>query len=681
MKNFKIIFLLLCLNTGLVTGCSDYLDIVPDNIVTEADVFGSRQNVEKFLKTCYGYLPSVVRPFHDPNWIASRSDEIWFYPDGGQFPPLGTGDTPMGLAIMNGGQNATNPYVDYWDGGRAGKFLWGGIRECNVFLENVEENRAIPDIKEEERVWWIGEVKFLKAYYHFYLMHLYGPIPIVRRNPPISASPEEVRVYREPIDDVVNYIVELIEEAEVSLTAAGSDKLMKDNNSAEYGGRITTSIAKAVKAKVLVWAASRLFNGNEFYSGFMDSRNRQLIPDGEPDVKKWDRAAKACREALDWIEEGQYHQLYGEGATSVPSGVAEETRMKYLLRYAVTDLFNREIIWPSTHPVNGFNGSGIQDNLWQMNLTRESMPTFMLMASSGTAVHCGSIGTTLNMAEMFYTRNGLPIEDDEEWQRYVGGMESRYNTRQVTDDGYHRNYLRTGAVTAQLNFLREPRFYAYVGFDGGIWEGAGRAENESFWVNKNSSLLGSGRNVPTGYYMKKVVHPDSYFSPAGTAYSVQSEPYSFPYMRLSELYLLYAEALNEAEGPNGPNSGDLFKYIDAVRTRAGLQGVKATWDQAASARKGRYSDQAGMRDIIRRERTVELCFEGKRGEDVRRWRIAHEEFSKPIRGWNGPYQTTNEGYYRVVNHYNRTYTLKDYLWPIKSSNIDVNRNLVQNPGW
>jgi hypothetical protein len=681
MKNFRIIFLVLCLNAGLVTSCADYLDIVPDSIVTVDDVFGSRDNAVKFLNTCYGYLPAVVRPFHDPNWIASRSDEIWYY-DGnwGQFPPLGYGDTPMGLAIMQGGQNTTNPYVDYWDGGRGGKFLWQGIRDCNTFLENVEENNVVPDMSEKERIWWIGEVKFLKAYYHFYLMHLYGPIPIIRRNPAISASPEEVRVYREPIDDVVNYIVELIEEAEGFLTEAESDKLMRDNNSYEYGGRITTSIAKAVKAKVLVWAASPLFNGNEFYIGFKDSRGKQLIPDGAPDIAKWVRAAAACKEAIEWAD--QYHELYDTRLTSVPGGalVSDATKRKYTLRYAVTEPFNREIIWPSTHPTTGFNGTGIQENLWQMNLARESMPTFLVMGS-GAANHCGSIGTTLNMAELFYTKNGLPIEDDKEWKEFAGGYESRYSTRLVNDDEYHQYYLRRGATTAQLNFNREPRFYAYVGFDGGIWEGVGQAEEGSFSVNKGSTLLSSGNNVPTGYYMKKVVNPESYFSPAGTAFTVQSIPYSFPYMRLSELYLLYAEALNESVAEGSAPPSDVYVYMNRVRERAGLNTVQAAWGQSICERPNLHLTNTGMREIIRRERAVELCFEGKRGEDQRRWRTAHTEFSKPIRGWNGPYQTTNEGYYRVVEHYSRTYTMKDYLWPIKSSNIDINNNLVQNPGW
>jgi hypothetical protein len=526
-------------------------------------------------------------------------------------------------------------------------------------------------------------VKFLKAYYHFYLMHLYGPIPIIRTNADMNASPDELRVFREPVEEVTEYIVDLLEEAEGHLKEVDSD-LYLQFFSWQYGGRITTSIAKAVKAKVLVWAASKLFNGNDFYHGFTDSRGKQLIPDGEPDPAKWTRAATACKEAIDWVTTEGGHALNTSAGSH--GDVSDATRLKYVLRYAVTEPFNPEIIWPSTHPTAGFSGWGGSgsSNLWQMNLARESMPSFYSVASGS---HTGSMGTTLNMVELFYTSNGLPIDEDDDWQRYVGGYEARYDTRQATaDDEYHRYYIGQGVTTAQLNFLREPRFYAYVGFDGGIWEGVGRPEANSFVVNKNTTTM--IENVATGYYMKKVVHPASVFTPAGSTYNIESIPYSFPYLRLADLYLLYAEALNEAEGP----SATVYEYIDRVRTRAGLKGVAATWTQAASMNKTKHTTQDGLRQIIRRERAVELCFEGKRGEDMRRWREAHNEFNSPIRGWNGitpsstvsrPADLTNSVYYLVTNHHERTvnYSVRDYLWPIKADDINVNNNLVQNPGW
>jgi hypothetical protein len=688
MKNFKIICIILCLNIGLFTNCSDYLDIIPDSIVTVDDAFGSNANANKFRETCYGYLPSTVRPFHDPNWIATRGDEFWYYPDSRNYPYNNGNDGDIhGLRVFYGFQNTNSPYLDYWNGGQAGIPLFRAIRECNIFLENIEEKNLVPDLYETERIWWIGEVKFLKAYYHFYLMHLYGPIPIIRRNPDMNATPEELRVYREPIDDVVNYIVELLDESAGHLGQVQSDERVK-GSSYSYGGRITKSIALAVKAKVLVWAASRLFNGNEFYTGFTDARGIQLIPDGAPDVSKWAKAAAACEEAVTWAE--RYHSLL-----TTFSGnhglVSPATAKKYTLRYAVTEPFNQEIIWPSTHPTTGFGGwgTGLQENLWQMNMAREAMPSFHATVSGS---HSGSIGTTLKMAEQFYTKNGLPIEDDDEWQRYVGGLEARYDTRVAEDDEYHRNYIKPGVTTAQLNFNREPRFYAYVGFDGGIWEGAGKTSEEDYYVvNKNAMTM--TENVPTGYYMKKVVHPQSNFAESGAAFTLNNIPYSFPYMRLSDLYLLYAEALNEsAESENASPDSKVFTYVDKVRNRAGLPGVKATWDQPASKRPGLYNTKVGMREIIRRERTVELCFEGKRGEDMRRWREAHIVFNEPIRGWNGisPYSTvtnptnlTNSVYYLVTTHHERSvnYSVRDYLWPLKADDINVNNNLKQNPEW
>jgi hypothetical protein len=668
------------------------MDIIPDGITTVDDAFSSRSNAEKFWATCYGYLPSVIRPFHDPVWIASKGDEFWYFPDQGAYPDLGTGgDTPHGLAIMQGGQDSNEPYLNYWDGGRSGTPMFRAIRECNIFLESVEEKNLVPDLFEEERIWWIGEVKFLKAYYHFYLMKLYGPIPIIRRNFEMNASPEEVRVFREPIDDVVDYIVELLDESIEHLSDADADFLVRGGKYV-YGGRITKSIAQAVKAQVLIWAASPLFNGNDFYSDFKDSRGIQLIPADNPDISKWKIAADACLEAIRTAESvtGSNHSLYTAYDGDDPTA-SEVTRLKYTLRQAVTKPFNDEIVWPCTYSTsNGWNGwGGGTQSLWQMNMERESMPAFESVGNN----HNGSMGTTLKMAEMFYTNNGLPIENDIVWQRRIGGLANKYDTRQSEDDGYHKYYIKQGIITAQLNFYREPRFYAYVGFDGGIWEGAGKLEDQSYVVDKNKSSMTG--NVITGYYMKKVVNPESVFNTgAGSAYSYSSVPYTFPYIRLSDLYLLYAEALNESVEADNAVPADVYTYVNKVRARAGLKSVQDTWsDPSICNNTTLHLSKRGMREIIRRERTIELCFEGKRAEDVRRWRTAHEEFNEPIRGWNGlgpsypltttPAQVANETYYLVKDHFVRPqgFGKKDYLWPIKAKNIDDNNNLVQNPGW
>lgn len=112
--------------------------------------------------------------------------------------------------IGRGEQNSNDPYQNYWDGLNGGTNLWTAIRDCNIFLENIDKPL---DLQQYERNRWIAEVKFLKAYYHYYLFMLYGPIPIMDNNISIDASAEEVRRYRDPVDDVVNYISNLLDDA------------------------------------------------------------------------------------------------------------------------------------------------------------------------------------------------------------------------------------------------------------------------------------------------------------------------------------------------------------------------------------------------------------------------------------------------------------------------------------
>jgi hypothetical protein len=138
---------------------------------------------------------------------------------------------------------------------------------------------------------------------------------------------------------------------------------------------------------------------------------------------------------------------------------------------------------------------------------------------------------------------------------------------------------------------------------------------------------------------------------------------------------LYAEALNEADGP-GP---EVYKYIDTVRARAGIPSVEDAWTNY-SRDPSKFKTQAGLREIIHRERLIEMAFEGKRFWDLRRWKEAAEELNEPITGWDIN-QSSPEGYYRERVIFNQTFSTKDYLWPINESELLGNYNLVQNPGW
>jgi hypothetical protein len=637
-KNLKVMIAAVCI---ICMSACNYLDLVPEGDPTIETAFANRVNTEKYLHTCYSYLPSPEnRMFSHPAMIGG--DELWWNQDKWTSPS----DNMWGIAIAQGYQGATDPYQNYWDGGRGGINLFQAIRDCNIFLENI--NRPY-DLPEYERTRWAAEAKFLKAYYHFFLMRLYGPIPIIRDNLPVSATPEEVRLYREPVGEVIDYIVELIDEAVEDLP-------LEINLMASEAGRITQPIARAIKAQALVWGASPLFNNDE-YTNFIDARNIQLIPSWDEAAvqAKWERAATALKEAIDAAHQAR-HALYRYQPPALTE-LSPETQMKFKLRLAISDKFNSEIIWPSTRSTYEYQ--------------HECVP---LLQSGNFNGGSSETGATLRMAELYYTKNGLPIDEDPNWD-YV----NRYQTQVAGSD--HRYYIGMNQITARLNFNREPRFYASLGHDRGIYEGSGQTEESNYFCLESrqsevSGIRSQGDHIVTGYYVKKIVHPQSAFaSPTSTSFNIVA--YSFPLIRLPDLFLMYAEALNEANGP----SDEVYKWIDTVRLRAGIPGVEESYSRAAEQYWNKPYSKDGLRDIIKRERLIELAFEGQRFWDLRRWKDAADHYNRPIRGWNYR-EDTAENYYTLITVWDkRVFTTRDYLWPLSTHAIVVNANLVQNPGW
>lgn len=629
MKRFNKALLLLCFCVG-TSSCADYLDIVPDDIATIEKVFNNRSSAEGFFFTCYGYLPNPTDVWTSPELMTG--DEYWWNID-----EPATVNKPV-ILLAKGEQNTNDPYLNYWDGAKDGDNLFVAIRDCNIFLENIDR---VPDLDDYERVRWIAEVKFLKAYYHYYLMTLYGPVPIVDKNLPVSASPEEVRVYREPVDAVVNYIVKTIDEAIPDLPLTIEDKTNE-------AGRITQAIAVALKAKALVWAASPLFNGNPDYKNFVDNKGRNLIAP-EYRVEKWKRAAAALKNAIDTCHLA-HHDLY---TFSSPGQISDTTVLKLTIRGAVTEKWNQEIIWGSTQDAN------LQKNC--------SPRLYLANIGNGSNI----TGVTFKIAEQFYTNNGIPIDEDPTWD-----YDNRFDM-QVVSEKYKLN-MEVGEITAKFNFDREPRFYANLGFDRGAFEGAGKIQDDDLHYiharkGESAGFRSIGEHHPTGYFAKKVIN---YATTPGTASNTfTSVRYSFPIIRLADLYLLYAEALNEC---NSVPTAETYEYIDKVRARAGLKGVVESWSKSILPTKP--STQEGLREIIHQERLIELACEGQRFNDLRRWREALAYLNQPVQGWN--YQgETAEDYYQVMTYHTRKFTLKDYLWPIKTNSIIINKNLEQNPGW
>ncbi|GAA4311814.1 RagB/SusD family nutrient uptake outer membrane protein [Compostibacter hankyongensis] len=628
MRNIKRFILIACCSL-----CScHYLDIVPDNIATVEYAFRMRSTAEKYLFTLYSYQPHFADPYNYPVFLGG--DEIWC----NQFDA--TTSKPAWQIAM-GFQNIVDPYSDYWSGGNGGRNLFVAIRDCNTFLENIG---SVPDMDDFEKKRWAAEARFLKAYYHFFLLRMYGPVPITDKNLPISSGPEAVRVYREPVDSCVNYIAGQLDQAAADLPDIITDEISEQ-------GRITRPAALAIKARLLVMAASPLFNGNPDYADFVDKRGLHLFSQ-EADPGKWQRAADACKEAIDACQAAGKKLYYYTPAAFVPANISEATKTEMNIRNAVCEKWNPEIIWAST------------DNV-ASSLQRESLP---FLYAGQKVVPKSTFAPPLKIAELFYTKNGVPISEDKSWD-----YNNRYKLRTATHD--EQLYIKEGYTTAVLNFDREPRFYADLGFDGGRWYGQGRyGDTDNVYV---AAKLGQTANNHafsfsiTGYWPKKLVN----YLDVSNAEQLTFQNYPWPVMRLGDLYLLYAEALNEVSGPGG----ETYKWIDLVRQRAGLPSVEESWTQYSN-RPGEYQTRDGLRKIIHQERLIEMAFEGQRFWDLRRWKEAEEVMNEPVRGWN--YTGKDESnYYQVRVLFSPIFKKRDYLWPVKEQHLIVNSNLMQNPGW
>jgi hypothetical protein len=642
MKKIHKIIIAFAILLGL--GSCNYLDIVPDNVPTIEYSFRNRTVAEKYLYTCYSYRPGIGSVDNDP--AMNGSDETWQRYATGGWP------TFQNSLIARGFQSLTNPVLNFWDGANNGSGLWKGIRDCNIFLENIDR---VLDMTDYEKKRWIAEVKFLKAYYHYYLFKSYGPIPIVDVNPSISAAVEDVQVYREPVDKVVKYIVDLMKEAEVDLPNASA---VVEGTEA---GRVDKLVALSMRAEVLLFAASPLFNGNTDYANMIDNRGISLFPQIY-DPNKWTEAAKACKEAIDTclLQKKALYDLIDP----MVSGAPDVFKLQTTYRQAICDRWNKELIWGST-------------NIDNWNLARNSQVRLVRLTPERLNDATSEWAPTIKMAQKYYSSNGVPIDEDKQWKSN-GWYENRFKIRPEASTGDEKYYVKEGEKTAYLHYNREPRFYASLGFDKGIYFGNGYYEFPStvkycdFLNFGVSGWQGGSGYSATGYSVKKT-HS---FKNAQTNSTTSVEYFPFPIMRMANLYLMYAEALNEANGP----AEEIFTYLDLIRARAGLKGIKESWANY-SIKPDKPNTKEGLRQIIHQERTIELAFEGKRFWDIRRWKEIDVMNDQPM-GWNVLGETPDD-FYKIlpVAQEPVKFSVKDYFWPIRESDLTVNKNLIQNFGW
>ncbi len=628
------IYILTAILTCLVTACSDYLDVVPDNVATINNAFTDRFNTEKYLYTIYAALPSNGDVF---NPGLNTADEVW-YPR----------ERNWNIDIPMGRQNVTDPRLDKWSGTGINN-LYVGINNCNIFLNRID---GVRDMTNSEKKLWTAEVNFLKAYYHFYLLQMYGPIVINDEEIPVSESSDRILQIRSSVNTCFTYIIDLMDKAIADLP-------LNLNFEVEELGRVNKVIAASVKAKVLMAYASPLFNGNGVYNSFLDAEGNPLFPTAY-DGTKWDAAVVACKEAIDLAHEAGLRLYQKEDyQNAFQAELSETTKLTAALRDRITKEWNIELVWGDTQFAG--NGSALHGN---------SMSVLFPLTSTYRPAQTHA--ATMRIAEMYYSENGVPIEEDVNYD-----YENRFRTRvSQEDDRYH---VEVGEESAILHFNRETRFYSDLAFDRCVWYGNGKqgSDDDPYYLHARSGefagVVSRSDYCITGYLPKKLIGMDTEIA-GGTRLAVVRYP--FPIIRLADLYLYYSEALNESK--TAPD-GEVYQYIDLVRARAGLDGIVDSWS-SHSNNPNKPLTKEGMRSIIQQERLIEFAFEGGRFWDLRRWKLLKDYMNKPIKGWSVE-ESELEDYYTPRVIFSPTFSERDYFWPIPEVETINNPRLIQNLGW
>lgn len=511
-------------------------------------------------------------------------------------------------SVNIGSWDAKSGFVgDYWTN------FYRGIRAASVFIENADK---ITDLSPDLITQYKAEARALRAMYYFYLMRIYGPVVLMGEKPvEVDAS---LQMPRSSFDECVAYVISELETAAAKLPVV-------PNNDQDYG-RISKGIALAFRANTLMYSASPLFNGNTDMAALKNTDGKQLISQSY-DANKWRLAADAYKSFLDQFVPSTY-SLFKKNNAKGEFDPYLSCRDVFL-----TD-WNPEVIF--ARPANSLNS-----RQYEMTPFHSGAPSSDLRGSGG-------LGATQNMVDAFFMKNGRSINDP--LSQYVKtGYSDFTGPNETTPSSIYNQWVN-----------REPRFYVNITYDGSTWlnKSYGNIITRIYNTGNSGKATGNNDYSPTGYIVRKAQGLGKWDVGGRTLMLI----------RLAEIYLSYAECINEAD----PASPEALKYVNLIRERAGIP-------QYGSAELPAPAGQAAIREAIRKERRVELAFENNRFFDVRRWKIAEQTENGPVYGLN--IGADMPDFLQVVPFETRVFERKHYLFPLPADDVDNDKQLVQNPGW
>ena len=550
MNNNNIFYGICMVGLSLLSaGCSDFLDRADGVNLDEDRVFSNFETAYMYQADIYDELRkgfNVLGTFQ-PAPIACATDEA---------------------EAASGWHTSNNMNIgSYNDIDNVLERNYTGIRKANTFISKQD---IIPFPNDETKKTLLGEVYFLRAFYFHDIIKRYGGMPILHDK--ILYPNDNLQLPRDSYKACVELILQDLTKAIGMLPAMVSDNEL---------GRVSKGAAMALKSRVLLYAASPLWN-NEITN-----------------TDKWQQAADAALALINLQEGGsKVYELYNTGAG------ADDYEQQFFVRAPE----NKEVIFWYNDSPKKFDSEEI--SVWA--------PT-----GEGFENGKGDVWPTQNFVDMFEMANGKLYNED--------------------GSGYDPENPFAN---------KDPRFYKTVIYNGAVWQGV---TMETFVGGKHRLKSTVCR---TGYYVRKYLPETVKANSATTSY------HNWQYMRLAEIYLNYAEAINEVEGP-----AKAYSYINTIRARSGMPALPTGLDR----------DQ--MRERIKRERAIELSFEEHRWWDVRRWMDGEKYFNGAFYGMNITKNTDGSFTYERVVFENRLFLPKMNLYPIPTGEMDKNTQYVQNPGW
>uniref|UniRef100_UPI004027A164 RagB/SusD family nutrient uptake outer membrane protein n=1 Tax=Segatella hominis TaxID=2518605 RepID=UPI004027A164 len=652
-RNIVKLFCVLGLACGF-TSCTDYLDKSPDSTVSAEQAFKNFTNFQGYVEQMYNCIPSKESNAYCTsfNW---GEDEI-------MNTGLGDGHVTAHFDLgdyRNWYSNAQsflhrpssgNP-GEYLDPTSTNKFAhslehaWYCIRKCNIGLANLD---LMTDCTQEEKNFIKGQLLFFRAWWHEELIAFYGGMPYVDT---VLDGSQVLTLPRLSYQECAKKCAEDFRAAADLLpndwdkTTVGKKTLGKNDI------RITKVCALGYLGKVLLWSASPLNNLGKAEKGA--SKNGDTY---KYNTELAAQAADALAEAIGEVNSGKTPYALAEYKYSnIYDHVADKSSNSNF-----SDIFRttgQDWKMPgSTEAI--MRGPHIGENGSNWNFTKLWGPKLNGIVEHDALIH----QPTANYVNYYGMANGLPLNDP--------------------DSGFDPTHPFKN---------RDPRFYHDIVFDGFQYINTTIAKESDDYQFKyiqmytGSNLRSSSANgCRTGYYTQKLVphQCNKYDGMYEWGGALQCD---LPYMRLADLYLMYAEAGAAVQGANYKSSKLNLTAADAInvlrdRVKAGHVADKF------------MNDQKKFMDEVRRERAVELAFEGFRWNDLQRWLLLTEypyniKTSQEFKRVGNFDYTTNDPRDAEVTGWSektivtRDFSEKHYLLPLKESDVYLYPEFGQNPGW